>query len=630
MLTAMQRRELEKEDEFRKVKTVALEQLAKLLYIKPTSTSEFECNEWLNGQTRQLKTLDRALLRTTIRSAAQSLLNFSQAFDPKRERGALCPVHHCLNLDIVDTLMNLVMRECTLETDRYRHRRQKQCLNPLMSNWLIRVDEVSALWMGKERWEHRMRRGLSLDIPCCAASSCIACQLAVVGGSARFLTDLRASLLAREQYSREIYHRDVAMPCLSRMLDAWIAMCYPKEHPNTITAESDMLAGMVFAQRDQMRQERERYEQVTGMHYHPSTASDGTEKGLLLPRAVTQEEYERECVRRRYGEFYGERDSGWDWSLSGSGSGSGSESHPGQSLGAPGPPIEHRWPFLNSSQGSHATTKMNADPCTSGSGSRVAELAQQSRPTLREQLQFSRQRLFQQPAFRTEEEESPAESANRLDVFTSWAASVAVHHPEYKSDDDHATAQPQASADEATSFVRDGDVRRYVQMGHFDAPEPCSAEIVGPESPFTVSPVSPQGTVPPATAPSSRYSANPGPPPSTAVSVPPAFDRVLYNRVGPSLQRGARNRERTPPRRRLSNGTDDAVDGDVEVEYWSVPQRLGSRRFHRQYREQIQPTRPLQQEARETIGNGQRPALEAVDAVTASCYTTMGWGGRTT
>ncbi|KAK3190974.1 hypothetical protein K4F52_002922 [Lecanicillium sp. MT-2017a] len=641
MASIVERRQMEREDEFRNLKTVAVEQLAKLLYIKPALTSERDCKNWLYGQARQINTLDRKLVRTTLRSAAQGLINFSQIFDPKQPKGLLCPVHSELNGDIVDTLMRLVVREGTYQTDRYRHRRQKEYLSPLVGNWLTRMDEISALWIGQEKWEQRMRRQLHLDIHWNATSPCIACKLSVVGGSARFLTDLRASVLARKRYSREIHGSDSCTPCLSRMLDAWVAMCYPKEQRSAIAEESEMLANIVFSLRDQLRQAREYFEQVTGRIYYPPRPSDMTESGLPMPRAVTQEEYERECARRGEGEFYGERDSGWDWSLTGTGTttgtGSGTRSCKAPELDVPANPAEHRWPFLDSSQTSPTPSQMNADSCDSGPRPQRAGQVQQSQPrrhpTLREQLQSSRQRVVRRPVPQTAGVENEVDIDSRVKAFRSWAATVAVHHPELGIDVGKDVAQTQTSVQEAPRFVRDGDTRSYGQREHYTAPEPSSAVVVEPDSPFTVSPVSPQGQLPPvATAPSSRYSANPGPPPSTARSVPMALQRTRSDATRRDLQRGARNRDRTPPRGRPSNGSDEAVLGDTELEYFQMPQRLGSRRLHRQYREQIQPTRPVQQHVWETMGDGRRPSLEAADTGTgtASCYTAMGWGGRGT
>jgi hypothetical protein len=605
---------MEKQDEFRALKTVTLEQLAKLLYIRQDTISEYDCTQWLTGQARQIKNLNSTLVPTTLKSAAQGLLNFSQAFDPKPGHGPLCSVHSELSADILDVLRDLVIRECTTHTDRYRHRRQKHCLSPLLSNWLTRVDEISVLWMGKEHWQQRMRREVAIAIPWSATKPCMACQLAVVGGSARFLTDLKASLLARDQYSREIHRRRDSVPALLPMVDAWINMCYPQDQRRAIHDESRMLAGMVFAMRDQMRQVRE----TVDRQYHRSTAArNTTEGGLPVPRSVSQREHEREPKRRKNGEFYGERDSGWLWSPSGSGTGGSSGGPDFTVSGDYGGKDEL---FLNGphgskkgSQSSGIMDKIDADWHAAGCGG--------SRSTAKDvEYKIPRKGL---PV------DNLAGEMSRLNLFRSWNESGALNNGDYSREEHQAVLQQDVDIYKGADFARTGDARPLGEPRYFTIADLASDRASdGVDSVFTVSPASSAGDALPQPAPSSKYSANPGPPPSTTPSLPspktgPSTQWSVQRQQQQQLQRGARNRERTPPRRHRRQGSDEAVNGDLEEEYFVAPKPLAQRRVLKEYRTQIQSTRPPQQLTE--VAKGSVGLVSAEDV--ASCYAGMGWGG---
>ena len=604
---------MEKQDEFRALKSVTLEQLAKLLYIRQDTISEYDCTQWLTGQARQIKNLNSTLVPTALKSAAQGLLNFSQAFDPKPGHGPLCSVHSALNADILDVLRDLVIRECTTHTDRYRHRRQKHCLSPLLSNWLTRVDEISVLWMGKEHWQQRMRREVAITVPWSATKPCMACQLAVVGGSARFLTDLKASLVAREQYSREIHQRKDSLPGLLPMVDAWINMCYPKDQRRGIHDESRMLAGMVFAMRDQMRQVRE----TTDRRYHRATTRETTETGLPMPRSVSRREHERETKRRENGEFYGERDSGWLWSPNASGAGSSS--------GGPDFSVSAKYGgedqlFLNGpresvkeSQSSGIMSKIDADWYVAGYGSRSTSKDVASSSPCKSPKKAM-------PV------DSLAERVNQMNLFRSWNESGALNNGDYSHEERQAMLQRDVDIYKGADFVRTGDALPLGEPRYFFVPDQVSDKASNVNSAFTISPIVADDEFP-RPAPSSKYSTNPGPPPSTLPSLPspkpgPSTE-LSVQQEQQQIHRGARNRERTPPRRHRREGSDEAVNGDEEGEYWVAPKPLAQRRVLNEYRTQIQPTRPPVQLGE--VAKGRVGLVSAEDV--ASCYAGMGWGG---
>ncbi|KAJ2966578.1 hypothetical protein NQ176_g10084 [Zarea fungicola] len=258
---------------FAALKRPAVESLARLLYMKAsttTSKTNSSCEQWLTGQKRQIRQMQDVSIRrqgtlSIVADVFRGELTRPQETIQALETASLCDAHGELNPLVLSALMKLLTEETTLCTDRFRKYRDKATIqkqdpatvvegemNPAIKFWLDSISMIPALWMGKTRWEQEMQRPLTISLPVCARyHGCVACKLAVVGGSVQFLMDLRTSLLVRKEYEADMQgvedEKDVQSPLLLRMVEAWVDMCYAVKKRHFIRQESEMLSPMVVA-----------------------------------------------------------------------------------------------------------------------------------------------------------------------------------------------------------------------------------------------------------------------------------------------------------------------------------------------------------------------------------------------
>ena len=264
---------------FAALKQPAVEALARILYFKHATTTSktlAACDVWLKRQRGQIAALHEVSIRRQGTVSLMVDVFIRGAFSRPREvlqaqsTAALCRHHRALNPRVLSALMALVTEEATVRADHVRaHLQEKkkktkqQQQQPLRQEddvgdeafaerWLRSMSSIAVLWMGKTRWEDKMRRALDVSVPPCARyHDCTACKLAVVGGSKQFLMDLRTSLIAR----RHLHLHDAKgkrtaaaapePPLLLRMVEAWIEACYDARKRCLIRYESDLMAGMV-------------------------------------------------------------------------------------------------------------------------------------------------------------------------------------------------------------------------------------------------------------------------------------------------------------------------------------------------------------------------------------------------
>lgn len=316
--------ELDPCDTFAALKKPSLDALARILYMKASTTTPrttTACNTWLGDQYRQVSSLkDPSVRRQRTLSLMADVFIRGELRAPHetlqaQDSACLCESHKELNPRVLSELMTLVTEEATICTDRYRHfrdRRERRKLRgedaeyvggggeemiPAVAFWLDSISRISVLWMGKTRWEDAMRKDLGIEIPACARyRGCVACKLAVVGGSVQFLMDLRASLLSRREYHKEARPtegEETKDPKLLRMVESWIDVNYAWRRRSQIRRESETLVPMLVVLRGEMSVQKRRDAGIGGARRKRESGERlFTKSGWPMPLAPVLEEDE--------------------------------------------------------------------------------------------------------------------------------------------------------------------------------------------------------------------------------------------------------------------------------------------------------------------------------------------------
>ncbi|EJP61257.1 uncharacterized protein BBA_09793 [Beauveria bassiana ARSEF 2860] len=258
------------------LKQPAVEALARILYFSRATASppktDAACQRWLRRQKRQIADLDETSLRRprTLSLLGDVLFRRGGALARRRRppqettleaegAAALCPSHKRLDLRVLMALMALVAEEVTVWTESGKEKRwwdernrrgageeEEEEEEAAVEVWRKNMAKIAVLWMGRRRWEDEIGRSIGeLEVPPCARyrGCCAACKLAVVGGSAQFLMDLRTGLLARRELARGLQDDDE--PPLLRMVEAWIDVRYTRRRQRFMRTESDMMVNLL-------------------------------------------------------------------------------------------------------------------------------------------------------------------------------------------------------------------------------------------------------------------------------------------------------------------------------------------------------------------------------------------------
>ncbi|KAK5989889.1 hypothetical protein PT974_08151 [Cladobotryum mycophilum] len=267
----------------------ALEQLTYMLYMDSTMYFGDQARKWLINQENRIRGLDSSLLRPKglLSRLAISMGKHKLPLCPARAAN-LCAAHKAMDPRIVRNLLLLIADECTIQTNRYRGLRLRQELPLSLDGWMERLDFLTALWVGENRYEGIFKRKLKTPVPECATSGCEACILAVIGGSAVYLTDLRASLLARQAYLQKPNRGNVREPRLLRIVESWVSF-YEASCQRVVRFCSESIVGDIVDMRTKVRRRRDR---EVGRHLRRGRfpPPEGhlmirmTEDGLPMPR----------------------------------------------------------------------------------------------------------------------------------------------------------------------------------------------------------------------------------------------------------------------------------------------------------------------------------------------------------
>lgn len=296
------------------VSDTALRQLAKLLYLDAADYAASRAPAWLAKQEHGVKDLDASLLRPKdlLARLAISMSKRKLPFSP--EGAKLCAAHKALDPRVVRNMLVLVADECTIQTNRYRSLRLKQRLTPSLEGWLARMDFLTLLWLGEDRFERIFGRAAAGEnLPECVRTQCEACMLSVVGGSALYLTDLRASVLARQAYNHAKETKTATTttttpprkpPRLLRIVDAWISY-YKPDCQQVVCACSESIVSDIVAMRTLARQRRDKEDarrRKRGKPPRPPHCHSRvrlTDQGLPIPRQAKLREGDRARISRR-------------------------------------------------------------------------------------------------------------------------------------------------------------------------------------------------------------------------------------------------------------------------------------------------------------------------------------------
>ncbi|RFU79140.1 hypothetical protein TARUN_3089 [Trichoderma arundinaceum] len=287
----------------------ALWQLTKLLYMDSADYAGDRAAEWLAKQELNVKDLDASLLRPKD-LIARLAISMSKRKLPFCPEGAarLCAAHKALDPRVVRNMLLLVADECTIQTNRYRSLRLKEMLSPSLEGWMRRMDFLTALWLGERKFRRVFGCELWGRLPECAEARCEACMLAFVGGSALYLTDLRASVLARREYHAKRTGRMPRRPRLLRIVDSWISF-YQADCKQVVCECSEALVDDIVEMRTLARERRDRESERRRKKGKPARPHCNsrvrlTEDGLPIPRQPRLRSgdgarYSRRAERRR-------------------------------------------------------------------------------------------------------------------------------------------------------------------------------------------------------------------------------------------------------------------------------------------------------------------------------------------
>lgn len=281
----------------------ALRQLTKLLYVDTADYFGDRAGEWLAKQEQKVKKLDATLLRPRD-LIARFAIGMSKRRLPFCPEGArLCPAHKALDPRVIRNMLLMVADECTIQTNRYRSLRLKKMLSPSLEGWMGRMDSVTALWLGEGKFRRVFGCGLRGGMPDCVKTKCEACMLAVIGGSALYLTDLRASVLARQAYNTKLTGREHRRPRLLRIVTSWISFyradCRQAVCECSEAIVSDIVAMRTLARRRRDKEDERRRRKGKPPRSHGNSRVRLTEQGLPIPRQPRLREGDRERLARR-------------------------------------------------------------------------------------------------------------------------------------------------------------------------------------------------------------------------------------------------------------------------------------------------------------------------------------------
>ncbi|KPM36057.1 hypothetical protein AK830_g10515 [Neonectria ditissima] len=229
-----------------------LDQLTKLLWMHPDVNLANPRKPWLNKQEARVRKLDESLQRP------KDIMNRLAARIDKHHHptksARLCPSHRGLNPRVIRSLMLILATEFTQRTDRFRKWRTRTPLSDSLVAWIDRMDSATSLWIGCDSFHFVFGYECPIqDIPS-VDSQCEACIMAVVGGRPLLLSDLRASMVAREsQYPRTGRTR----PRLWSLVDSWISHFDADVRTAIRQRSNDLGAEIVALDNDKRRQKKE-------------------------------------------------------------------------------------------------------------------------------------------------------------------------------------------------------------------------------------------------------------------------------------------------------------------------------------------------------------------------------------
>ncbi|KKP07575.1 hypothetical protein THAR02_00371 [Trichoderma harzianum] len=266
----------------------AIWQLTKLLYMDTTDYYGHQAGDWLAKQEQQVEGLDVTLLRPRSLLARFTFGLCGHRLPHYSEEPRLCEAHKALDSRVIRCILQLVADECTIQTNRYRSLRLKKTLKPSLEDWMERIDSITALWLGEDKFRLVFGCHLRGEMPDCVRTKCEACMLAVIGGSSIYLTDLRASVLARQAYNTELMGREYRRPRLLRVIDSWISF-FQGDCRKEICESSEAMVGDIVEMRTLARRRRdERDERRRKKGKLPRVRSNVrvrlTKEGLPIPR----------------------------------------------------------------------------------------------------------------------------------------------------------------------------------------------------------------------------------------------------------------------------------------------------------------------------------------------------------
>ncbi|PNP54361.1 hypothetical protein THARTR1_05568 [Trichoderma harzianum] len=157
-----------------------------------------------------------------------------------------------------------------------------------LESWMERIDSITALWLGEDKFRRVFGCRLRGEMPGCVRTKCEACMLAVIGGSLIHLTDLRANVLARQAYGTELMGRECKRSRLLRVIDSWMSL-FQEDCRKDICQRSEAMVSDIVEMRTLARRRRdERDERRRRKGKPPRVRSNVrvrlTKEGLPIPR----------------------------------------------------------------------------------------------------------------------------------------------------------------------------------------------------------------------------------------------------------------------------------------------------------------------------------------------------------
>ncbi|UKZ77404.1 hypothetical protein TrVFT333_005125 [Trichoderma virens FT-333] len=281
----------------------ALQQLTKLLYMDTANYFGDRSRDWLTEQEQQVKGLDAMLLRPRDLFTRFALTVIERSFFSSREVPRLCLAHKALDPKVIRSILQLIADECTIQTNRYRSLRLKKMLSPSLECWMARMDSITALWLREDKFRRVFGCRFRSEMPDCVRTNCEACMLAVIGGSAMHLTDLRASVLARQAYNTKLTGREHRWPRLLRIVNSWISF-FQEDCQKAIRECSEAMASDIVEMRTLARRRRDKDNERRNRKGKPPKVRSSarvrlTKEGLPIPRQPRLRKGDRERLARR-------------------------------------------------------------------------------------------------------------------------------------------------------------------------------------------------------------------------------------------------------------------------------------------------------------------------------------------